>query len=379
MSVVGRLVDATRDLADAVDTVDAARLRSDAEIQAAVGDLRSAVASSAERIEAAEARLAAADGQTAELNGQVAALGEQVADLRAEVSALREERDFFATRLQALQRREATTPDTVGRVEPVPPDDSSEPRDDVLDAADYLEFERRFRGSREEILERQSGTLELVRDALRDLAGPLLDVGCGRGEWLEVLQAAGVSAYGVDNNPEMAAAAQEKGLDVRVADGLGHLAVVAPKSLGAVSAFHLAEHLPLPVLRRMLDEAYDALADGGALLLETPDPTNLAVGAAQFYLDPTHVRPLHPLLLKFFVEIHGFVDVRVLRFHPMSPELVVPVAGDDATYPDQATVAVLSQMVFGPQDYLVVARRPAGAACEPDDDATGTSENFASA
>jgi len=345
-AVNGRLVTAVLELAEAVDALDASH-------RAAAEDARS---------------------QTVELADEIAAL-------RADASSLRQERDSLAVRLRAIQQKLADLAEGERPAEPELGTLVQPPSDNLLGFGDYVEFERRFRGSRAAIVERQESTLELIRPRLEHLSAPVLDVGCGRGEWLEVLRDANIPAYGVDSNPDMARAAHERGLDVCVADGIEHLGGVVAGSLGAVSAFHLAEHLPLGILARFLDNAYGALADGGVLLLETPDPTNLAVGAASFYLDPTHLRPLHPLFLQFLVEIHGFVDVEILRLHPAAPDLLVaaePLGVEPV--PHHRTLEELSQAVFGAQDYLVVARRPAPVSTDgPEDTPSETTVNSASA
>lgn len=230
--------------------------------------------------------------------------------------------------------------------------------DDVLDTAGYAEFERRFRGSREEILERQRDAVKHVAE----LAGGddrLLDLGCGRGEWLEVLRETGVPAFGVDANEEMVGIGREQGLDLRHGDLVSYLEGIAPGTLGAVTGFHVAEHLPLPVLGRVLASAFRALRPGGILLMETPNPLNVVVGSASFYLDPTHLRPVHPFFFQFLVEQHGFTDVELHYVHPADERLVID-AGETAAAPDRV-VEALSHAVFGAQDYLVVARRGAHA------------------
>jgi len=289
--------------------------------------------------------------------------------------------DRSAASVEALQRRTDDVVDQIGRVERerradaqelrrlrglIHPDgggpeaalEAVEPEDaQPLSPAAYLEFERRFRGAREEIQQRQWDAVRFVEGLIGGSA-PLLDLGAGRGEWLGVLQQAGIPAYGVDTNPEMAGAAVDAGLDVRAGDALAHLDGLPEGSLGAVSAFHLVEHVPIPVLRKLLDAAYLALRPGGILLLETPNPTNLVVGAASFYLDPTHLRPLHPQFLHFLVEMHGFVDVQVHFVHPVDGELATMTAGLDGSR-DARVLDAAAYALFGAQDYVVMARRPA--------------------
>lgn len=178
----------------------------------------------------------------------------------------------------------------------------------------YLAFEDRFRGSREEIRERQRRYVGLVRDLEPVRAGAVvLDVGCGRGEWLRLLVEAGIAAEGVDLNAAMVETARAAGLEAELADGIARLEAAAPGSLGAVSAFHVVEHLGFEDLVRLVDAAHRALAPGGAILFETPNPENLVVGACTFHLDPTHVRPLPPDFLSFVAHARGFASCRIIR------------------------------------------------------------------
>lgn len=229
-----------------------------------------------------------------------------------------------------------------------------------LDDSTYVEFERRFRGSPQEIKARQLDALRFV-EPIAGSSAPLLDLGCGRGEWLEVLRDAGISAYGVDFNPRMVAEAHALELDARCEDAVTHLENLDESSLQGVSAFHFAEHVPLQVLTRVLDAAFLALRPGGLLLIETPNPTNLVVGSAAFYLDPTHLRPLHPDFLQFLVESRGFEDVRVHFVHPVIDSALLRAGAPDDGYDPYLSRVVESAewALFGPQDYVVVARRGA--------------------
>ena len=214
----------------------------------------------------------------------------------------------------------------------------------------YVALEERFRGSRDEVMALQRPYL----DDLASLAGqtvPLVDIGSGRCEWLELLRERGIPAYGIDTNAFMAEIGRSRGLDVRTGDAVAHLEALPEGSVSAVTAFHLVEHLETPAVMRLLDAALAALRPGGWLLLETPNPTNLIVGAAAFYLDPTHLRPVHPQLLGFIVEERGFTKVETRYLHPsregaLQSELDGDLADD------------IRWALFGPQDYAVIARKP---------------------
>lgn len=215
----------------------------------------------------------------------------------------------------------------------------------------YAQLEETFRGSREQILDLQR---EYLPDVLAlGTTGPVVDIGCGRGEWLQLLGENGVAAYGVDTNETFVTRNLERGLDVRHGDAIEHLLSVEPGSIGAVTAFHVIEHLPFTDAVRLVDAALVGLRPGGLLIFETPNPTNLTVGAATFYIDPTHRNPLHPGFLQFLVEARGFVDVEVRYLHP-SGDAPFPTPDDALAKPPTDR---LNWALFGPQDYAVIGRK----------------------
>lgn len=178
----------------------------------------------------------------------------------------------------------------------------------------YRAFEERYRGSRELIRTR----LQAYQPFLAPLPGiyqpaNAIDLGCGRGEWLELLQCAGFAPHGVDLDAGMLAACTERGLPVTQGDALIHLQSLGDASQCIVSGFHIAEHLAFDDLETLVQHALRVLKPGGLLILETPNPENVVVGTSSFYLDPTHLRPIPPLLLSFLPEHHGFARVHTVR------------------------------------------------------------------
>ncbi|MBU2954464.1 class I SAM-dependent methyltransferase [Marinobacter sp. F3R08] len=178
----------------------------------------------------------------------------------------------------------------------------------------YRAFEDKYRGSRESI----KGRLDVYRpfvEPLLEVGGGAhaIDLGCGRGEWLELLGDIGFEAVGVDLSSGMLEAAKSRGLKVELEDVVTYLQKQPEASASVVSGFHIAEHLPFDVLQRLIELAHRVLIPGGLLILETPNPENVTVGANSFYLDPTHERPIPPELLSFLPEYYGFCRTRVLR------------------------------------------------------------------
>ncbi len=178
----------------------------------------------------------------------------------------------------------------------------------------YASFEDQFRGSREEVTSRLRVYLPVLKDA--GVKEDVLDIGCGRGEWLELLKSEGVRARGVDLNRVFVEQCRQSGLDVTEEDALAHLRGLPDQSLNAVTSFHLVEHLPLEKLIKMLDEIVRALRPGGLLILETPDPENFMVGSCNFYTDPTHRNPIPSPTLKFLLESRGLERVEVMKLRP---------------------------------------------------------------
>ena len=213
----------------------------------------------------------------------------------------------------------------------------------------YLAFEDLFRGSREETKRAQEIYLDYVAAAGAGTASaPVLDIGCGRGEWLELLQEHACVAKGVDLNRAMVLDNRARGLDVVERDVLAYLADLPDASLGMVTGFHIIEHLRFDLLVRLFDECRRVLRPGGCMLFETPNPENLVVGAYTFYFDPTHRHPLPPRMIEFVVRERRFADVEILRLHPRPEEGL-----DDV---------LLDKWFRGPTDYAVIAWKDGRAA-----------------
>ena len=221
-------------------------------------------------------------------------------------------------------------------------------------AAVYARFADRFRGSREEVVAKLRPYLADVARVLQPAEpGPrVVDVGCGRAEWLSLLRDEGVAARGVDANVDFADAGRAAGLDVVRGDAVAYLSSREEGSLDLVTAFHLVEHLDTETLLALFAAARHALRPGGCLLLETPNPTNLTMGACNFYLDPTHRSPMPPALTAFLVEASGFADVEIRPLHPDDSPL------DPAAGPPSAVEALVARALRGPRDYAVLGFRP---------------------
>lgn len=213
----------------------------------------------------------------------------------------------------------------------------------------YVAFEAAFRGPREEIKKRQSAYLHFFADRKHLYSLPAIDIGCGRGEWLELLGEQGVAARGVDINPAMIDICRKLGLAVEQGDGLEYLKAQPDASAGILTAFHVIEHLPFAEVLELIAQSLRVLAPGGVLILETPNPANVTVGSHYFYGDPTHRKPVPCDMLKFFVEAIGFPEVYALALHPDSEMLHVPG--------EEPVVRRFNEVFYGPRDYGVIGRK----------------------
>lgn len=225
----------------------------------------------------------------------------------------------------------------------------------------YLELERRYRGTEEEIGERISIYLPWL-----DRRSPVLDLGCGRGESLALLRSKGIAGRGVDSSARMVDLCRERGLEAVVGDLFGHLAELPEGELGAIVSFHVIEHLPPESLDRLVRLGYRALRPGGALILETPNPLSLVVAARNFWLDPTHRRPVHPESLKLHYELAGFDPIERLDLRPFPagerlPEIdlkEIPEAQHLLADRVNRLRDQIDELLFGTQDFGLIGIKP---------------------
>jgi SAM-dependent methyltransferase len=210
----------------------------------------------------------------------------------------------------------------------------------------YVAFEDHFRGTREDISYRLKVYLPLIEKAnVGTPDTPILDVGCGRGEWLELLKESGYISRGLDINRVMVEQCQARGLETIEADVINYLQSLPENSLGAITGFHIIEHLPFKTLMRLFSETVRVLKPQGLVIFETPNPDNVLVGSNTFYLDPTHIHPLPSPTIKFMAEMFGLYNTQVITLHPY-PE--------NAKVDGQGIAERFNDHFYGPQDYAIV-------------------------
>ena len=180
----------------------------------------------------------------------------------------------------------------------------------------YKSFEDKFRGDKSEIKKRLLAYEPFLQILKQNNEKPAaVDLGCGRGEWLEILKQNGFAARGCDVSDEMIKECEKNDLEAKKQGAIEFLSELEDSSLALVSAFQLAEHLEFSELCELIKQARRVLKDGGILILETPNPENLRVATLNFYLDVTHVKPIPPMLLEYLCEFEGFSDTFMMRLN----------------------------------------------------------------
>jgi SAM-dependent methyltransferase len=302
-----------------VDTRDRAAGSGALVLNAAISSLADAVdkraesaASGAQRTEARLASLAATDD---ELRAAIGVVQQASLTLKRELARIASEGGPAAAPARAASGDASAAPRTGQAFSP------------ALDAYKYLAFEDRFRGSRDEIRARLESYLPFFEGA-----SDVLDVGCGRGEFLELLAAAGIGGRGIDLNHEMAENCRARGLDVTEADAVGYLSSLPDGSLGGIFAAQVVEHLQPAYLLSFLELAFHKLRPGGRLVLETLNPACWVAFFESYIRDITHVWPLHPETLQFLVVASGFTRTDI--------EYRSPVADADKLQPVTVSAAV---------------------------------------
>jgi 2-polyprenyl-3-methyl-5-hydroxy-6-metoxy-1,4-benzoquinol methylase len=255
------------------------------------------------------------------------------------------------TRKPTLSESAPTTPST----------DTIDPS--TLPDLRYLLLENRYRGSEEAIYARQASYAEY----LKDLPGDVVDLGCGRGELLDVLKNGNIPARGIDLDDAMIERCQEKKLPVQKADLFQFLKNAPAESIGGITALQVVEHLTPKALQEFIELSYRSLKPGGRIILETINPLSITALARNFFRDPTHEQPIHPDTLGFLLEMSGFaVQVRLDRspypeaakLQPFELTPYLPAHWTHTVEVMNDNIIRLNELLFAPQDFALVAEKP---------------------
>ena len=346
------------------------------EVRRELGDVRRELAD-VRRL--AEGLGTALGGVTDEIRGRlesVLALGDRIRVLEDETENRAKEQDGLSESVELVTAATHSMKREIERLRELPPTPPSTVAVDQrratptpdLDAYKYIAFENRFRGSRDDIIAAQRAYLPYF-----DTASDVLDLGCGRGEFLELMQEAGIVARGLDLNAEAVERCRELGLDATRGDALEHVRGLADESIGGLFSAQLVEHLDADYLTRLLAEAHRALRPGSHVVLETLNPACWTAFFSAFVRDITHRHPLHPDTLSFFLRASGFVDVEIVYRSPVPDAAKLPRASlDDAVAGETSAGAAvralaetfnqhvdrLNGLIYAAQDYAAIARHP---------------------
>ena len=309
--------------------------------EAAVGVAREHAEAAAEAARVAAVGVAREHAEAAAEAARLATLS--VADER--LNRLAAEFNRKLSRLQILMKEQSA--------DLVQPEDNFGGQHSRISDSLYAEIEDRFRGSSDEIRKRQQRYLDAIRASVTRSGGlPVLDLGCGRGEFLDLLAEFSINASGVDGSQIFVTEGRERGLSIDQNDALKAVSTHDDMSLSAISIFHLVEHLPMDYLADLLAECARVLHPEGVLLIETPNCASLSVTGGTFWIDPTHIRPLHPEVLRFLIDRAGFSSIGMEFLHEVLPSVGESGRLDHASELER----LLFDAVFGFGDVAVSAR-----------------------
>lgn len=309
--------------------------------------------------------------ETAEIRGLTSVLSEKTDAVRNDLEKLSinvrnnngrldmlsSDSELSKTKLMGIQRELKTiassgaVPTLADAAVPVSKNVSAGESSDY-ESIDYFDFENHFRGSIESIKNAQRSYLKYFADKKH-----VLDIGCGRGEFLSLLKECGVFAEGVDVYQPYADYCNMKGLKAECADGIEFLAD-SHDEIDGIFVGQVVEHLETGQIIRLCEKAWEKLPEGGCIVIETPNPTSLAIYTNAFYIDPSHVKPVHPLTMKYYLEKAGFKNIKIIYTESSRPPYSIPelkcTAAENADE-FNAAMKTVSDIIFGSQDYAIAA------------------------
>lgn len=276
----------------------------------------------------------------------------------AQIAALEQSMETMAFKVKRLKKREkanlapalATASDTKQILDVRKDCQHSE---DSYTSIDYFDFENHFRGDKNLIKERQKQYLPYFKDCKS-----VVDIGCGRGEFLQLLAESQINAVGVDTYEEFVDFCQEQGLKAVCDDGNHYLYNI--EHTDGIFVGQVVEHMTTEQIIDLCNIAWEKLEDGGYLIIETPNPTSLAIYTHAFYIDPSHEKPVHPLTMEYFLKKAGFREINVIYTECSKLDQTIPRLGGaniENLEPFNDAMQIVSDTLFGSQDYAIIAKK----------------------
>ena len=220
-------------------------------------------------------------------------------------------------------------------------------------ALDYFKFQNDFRGTQSQIMDRQ----KIYLPYFKNKTGKVMDLGCGRGEFLRLMKEENIPAFGVDTYPEYEVTGKLYDIDIRTGDGIAMLEQTTEK-LGGIFCAQVIEHLGFRMVEKLCRLAYEKLEKGAYLVLETPNPMCLSTMTNAFYLDPTHDKPVHPLLMEYLLKSMGYSEVQLIwPDHSLEQLPQIESSAIDNLNEVNRAIERVSNLLYGSQDYAVIARK----------------------
>ena len=261
--------------------------------------------------------------------------------LNVQIRSLKKDKELTKNRI-SIEKKENVSISVDGKAD----------QEEQYSVIDYFDFENHFRGSQEKIKKNQQQYLKYFSKG-----ASVVDIGCGRGEFLELLKEAGYEAKGVDVYQEYVDYCQMQGLDVVQGDGIRFLSELKNKVDG-IFVGQVVEHLKLEQLVELCNISYQQLNTGGCAIFETPNPTSLSIYTNAFYMDPSHIKPVHPLTLQYFLRNAGFEDTQILYTETSKVNVEIPkIDVGQASQSFNEVMDKIGHMLFGSQDYAIIARK----------------------
>ncbi|NLT10282.1 MAG: methyltransferase domain-containing protein [Ruminococcus sp.] len=308
------------------------------------------------RMDQAETAVGADRETISAIRNDLEGIGTNLRNNNAAIEKLSADGEFVKLKLSGIDRR-------LGKLSAAAPAENAQsaaaetaaapaqPADSDYESIDYFDFENNFRGSIESIKKAQAFYLKYFSNK-----NNVVDIGCGRGEFLSLMKDNGINACGVDIYEPYVEYCNNQELNAVCGDGVAYLA--KQDSVDGIFVGQVVEHLQPWQIIRLCNTAYEKLSDGGCIIIETPNPTSLAIYTNAFYIDPSHIKPVHPLTMKYYLEKAGFRDIEIIYTEASRPPYEIPelkLRDGENTEEFNKAMKQVSELLYGSQDYAVVA------------------------